>query len=119
MAGHLLVTDLPAEKAYRLARRVAADLQYEVQPFDDHAFTAQKGSLAASIFVGAFIAYCNFKIYVDERRADTEIRIERNSPWWTGIIGVNRVKTRVKELANALADRIEDEGSRVLKERDF
>lgn len=119
MAGHKLWTNLPAEKAYRLAKRAAKELEFDIRSLGDDAFAAQKGNMVLSFFVGAFVAYCDFRVYVDEFEEETEIRIERNSPWWTGLIGINRVKSRAKELANAIADRIEDQRGKVLDEKDF
>jgi hypothetical protein len=119
MAGFKIWTDLDADKTYRLCRRVAEKLEFTVRPIDDLAFAAQKGNLAVSILVGAIIAYCDFEVFIEDLGDETEIRIERNTPWWTGLIGVRRVKSRAKDLADAIADRIEDEDGRVLKEKEF
>ena len=57
---------------------------------------------------------------MDEGDDDTvEIRIERNSPWWTGMIGVNRVKKRAEELADAVERSIERDGGEVLRRGTF
>ena len=119
MPGHKIWTNLPADKTYRLAKRAAEDLGFSVWSRGDGVFAAGKGNLAVSILVGAFVAYCNFMIWVDEVGDETEIRLDRNTPWWTGLIGVNRVKNKAKELANAIADEIEDGGGRVLQEKVF
>lgn len=119
MAGHKIVTNLDATAAFQLARKVARDLDFRITRRDDLSFSAEKGNLGLSIFVGAFVAYCNFQITVEERRDESAIFIERNSPWWTGVIGVSRVKSRVKDLAAAIADAIEDEGGKVLDEKEI
>lgn len=119
MAGFKIWTNLEPEKSYRLARREAENQDFAVRPIGDFSFSAQKGNFAVSLLVGAFIAYCDFRVDVDDLGSETEIRIERNSPWWTGVIGVGRVKKRARDLATAIADRIEDEGGKVLKEKEF
>lgn len=119
MAGFKIWTNLPPEKAFRLARRAAENLQFAVRSRGQGAFSAGKGNMALSLFVGAFVAYCDFQVYVDEVGEETEIRLERNSPWWTGLIGIGRVKTKATELATAIADEIEDEGGKVLQEKEF
>jgi hypothetical protein len=119
MAGFKLLTDLDAGKLYKVARRVARDMEFAVDTRGDYAFGAGKGNLVLSIVLGAFIAYCDFHVTVEEDDHASELIIERNNPWWTGMIGVKRTKNRAKELADAIADAIEDEGGRVLKEKEF
>lgn len=118
MAGHKLITDLDSELAYKIARKAAKGLDFAVTSLGDGAFAAQKGNLAMSIILGAFIAYCDFKVMVEDDDDRTLIEIERNAPWWTGFIGVNRVKTRAKELKDDIVRRIEDEGGAILKDKD-
>ncbi len=118
MAGHLIVTDLDAKTALATARDIARELGFSVTRTGDWEFQAEKGNFPLSIFLGAFIAYCNFKVEVAlGREAAVEIVITRNSPWWTGIIGVNRVKNRVKELADEIAKAVIDQGGRILREK--
>jgi hypothetical protein len=121
MAGHIIVTNLEEKTALKLARDVARDLDFNVERTDEFTFNASKGNLALSIFVGAFVAYCNFTIEINRAKyeGEVEIVINRNSPWWTGVIGVNRVKSRAKELAEEIADAIEKEGGKVLSEKAF
>jgi phytoene dehydrogenase-like protein len=119
MAGHKITTDLELEAAFKLVRRVARDLDFRVDPGEDeYSLTAQKGNFALSIVVGALVAYCYFQISVEERKGRTAIFLERNSPWWTGMIGVGRVKGQAKKLAEAIAEAIEDKGGRVLDEKE-
>src|SRR5262245_21716382 len=119
MAGFKIVTDLDEDTAFKIARRAARDLDFSVKTVETMVFRTSKGNLALSIFAGAFVAYCDFVISVEENRNSTTIFLERNSPWWTGVIGVNRVKNRAKELAEAIADAIEDARGRVLKEKEI
>ena len=119
MAGFKIVTDLDVEDAFKIARRVAKGLGFVVERTDDLAFSARKGNLALSIFLGALIAYCDFQVYLEDHNGKTEVVIERNKPWWTGWIGLNRVKNAAKELATAVADDLEHQGGRILKEKEI
>ncbi len=119
MAGYKLRTDLSAKTAYNIARKVARDLDFSLTKQGDNAFSVEKGNFPLSIFLGAFVAYCHFQVDIEEYDDSTDIIIERNSPWWTGWIGVKRVQARAKELADCIADAIEDEGGKILKAREF
>jgi hypothetical protein len=120
MPGFSLRTNLDAEEALKAAKRAAKQLDYTVAELDDWELSVQKGNLAASIFVGAFVAYCDFRVTVESRRDGTvEIVLERNTPWWTGIIGVNRVKSRAKELADEIEADVLDRKGEILKRDTF
>ena len=121
MAGIIITTDLTPKGASKLAREVARDLEFSITRLDDQAFQATKGSLASSIFLGAFVLYCNFEVEIQDSRyeGEVDIIINRNIPWWTGLIGLRRVKTRAKELATAIADAIKQDGNQVLKKKEF
>jgi hypothetical protein len=120
MAGHIIITNLEEKTALKLARDVARELDYNVKRSDEFSFCASKGHWAL-IIIGAFIAYCNFTIDINPGKGagEVEIVINRNSPWWTGVIGVNRVKKRAKELADQIADAIKKGGGRVISEKEF
>src|SRR5262249_28814621 len=45
--------------------------------------------------------------------------IERNTPWWTGVIGVSRVKSWAKSLADEIEDEIEHQHGRVYGRQEF
>jgi hypothetical protein len=85
MPGIMIATDLEAKEALKAVKNVAKDLDFAVARVDDLELSVTKGSLAASIFLGAFIAYCDFRVFIEERRDRVRIVIERNSPWWTGV----------------------------------
>ena len=120
MAGFILRTDLDAERALRTVKDVARNLKFSVNEVDDWELSVQKGNLALSIFIGAFVAYCNFRVSIHGRKDNSvEIEIERNSPWWTGILGVSRVKSRAKELADRIEDAILDQRGEILKRGTF
>ena len=120
MAGLVIVTDLDAEATLKIAGKVARKLEFATHRVDDWELEATKGSLVASIFLGAFIAYCDFRIWVEEERdRSVAISIERNCPWWSGIIGVNRVKNQATALADAIERALEREGAEVLDRTTF
>jgi hypothetical protein len=117
MAGIVIVANnIDAEAAFKIAGKVARRLEFATHRIDDWEWEATKGSLVASIFLGAFIAYCDFRIWVEEERdRSVAISIERNCPWWSGIIGVNRVKNQAAALADAIEEALEKDGGEVLE----
>jgi len=120
MAGSVIVTDIEFKKTMKLVRFVAKEEGFAVKRVDDDELTIRKGNLVASIFLGAFIAYCEFNAsFRVDRRGGVEIELERNSPWWTGFIGVGRVKSAFKKLIDAIEDEIEHAGGRILSSEDF
>src|SRR5262249_47381359 len=120
MPGHRILTDMGASQALEIASKAARRLAFAVDQADEWELSVRKGNLALSIFLGAFIAYCNFNVRIYETDAGkVEIEIERNSPWWTGVIGVNRVKTRAKEYRDEICDGIEHHGAKVLGTKDY
>ena len=114
MPGFRIFTDAPPELADRVVLEVGDELDFDVEDAEDGEFSFRKGSFVASIFAGAFVKYCNFRVYVTEHEQETEITIERNSPWWTGILGIDRVKKEAKKLADTIEDVLEEEGAQVL-----
>ena len=118
MAGITLKTDLTGENAVKMVMHVAKDLKFAVYRVGDWELRIQKGSLLASIFVGAFVAYCDFRVFVEEDDGGVDIVIERNRPWWTGAIGVGRVKSWAKTLASHLEDEIKHQGGKVRDRKD-
>jgi hypothetical protein len=115
-----MLTDMKAETAVQTVDRVARRLSFSVYRTGDWELVAQKGNLVLSVFVGAFVAYCYFKIFVYADRGErVEIEIQRNSPWWTGLIGVNRVKNWAKTLANAIEEEIEHQGAHLHGRQEF
>jgi hypothetical protein len=120
MPGFSLVTNMDPAEAAAVVRKAGKRLDFEVDDVEVGEMEMRKGSLTASIFLGAFIAYCNFRVIVSRnRRNDTVITIERNSQWWTGIIGVNRVKSRAQELADEIEDSLRDQRADILHRDTF
>ncbi|MCA9288317.1 MAG: hypothetical protein KDA05_07025 [Phycisphaerales bacterium] len=101
--GNHLVTDAPPPDALASAQEAAQLLGFRLHPTSDWSFQAGKGNLAASVFVGAFVAYCDFGVSISTvPDGNTAVTIARNAPWWTGIIGVKRVQGKADELGNAV-----------------
>ena len=78
-------------------------------------YDAQKGNYAVSILFGAFVAYCNFNVYINQLPdGNTGVSIVRNKPWWTGVIGVKRVKNRADELGKAIGGALHQQNFSIL-----
>ena len=99
--------ELFADSGFSMAGAVAYSFVLSLFPF--------------CIFLGAFVLYCTFEVEIQDSRyeGEVDIIINRNIPWWTGLIGLRRVKTRAKELATAIADAIKQDGNQVLKKKEF
>ncbi|MBK8207164.1 MAG: hypothetical protein IPK87_10330 [Planctomycetes bacterium] len=119
MPGTQYITNMPAEQLKHLAIHVPGGMEYAVSEVAPWQLAVTKGSLAASIFVGAFVAYCDFKVHVGTvPDGNSQLVLERNTPWWTGFIGVGRVKTKARELADAYGNAILSQGFQVLHRAD-
>lgn len=120
MAGHAYVTTTNPETLEQAAINVAGSMGFGVKPVGPGALAVTKGSLVASIFVGAFVAYCEFRVNVSVAPDGTShLVLERNSPWWTGVIGVSRVKKRARELADAIGNELIRLGVQIVARNDF
>jgi hypothetical protein len=119
MAGLKFTTDLDAESLYKIAYRRAQDMGFTVREAGESAFTAKSGNMALSIAVGALSVYCDFRLSIEEYDDGNELVLERNTPWWTGMIGVSRVKNRANELMKNIKDEVELRGGRILREKEF
>lgn len=120
MSGFRIITDLDVERVDKIARRTAKDQGFRVKRLDDDALSVCKGNLFVSILAGAVVAYCNFEIVLDEsKKGDTKLTLERNKPWWTGLIGLSRVKKAAKALVDAIAQEIEDAGGEIMSKKEI
>lgn len=119
MPGHAYATTAAPDLLERIALDTASRLEFTIETEGPGRFVARKGNLAASIFVGAFIAYCDFRLIITVAPDGTShLVIERNTPWWTGFIGVNRVKNRARELADACGNALLQAGVQILARND-
>jgi hypothetical protein len=120
MPGFKIITDMDPELAIKAVSRVAKRLGFSVYRVEDWELVVQRGNLALSILLGAFIAYCYFPVrFEEDRRGNLRIVMERNTPWWTGFIGISRVKSWAKSLADGVEDEIEARGARILNSEEF
>ncbi|MCB9892968.1 MAG: hypothetical protein H6839_00795 [Planctomycetes bacterium] len=120
MPGHLYVTQGQPEHLLQITGDLAPAMKYRVEQSGAWTLKLQQGSLAASIFVGAFVAYCDFTVnIIVPGDGTTHWVLERNTPWWTGIIGVNRVKGRARDLADAYGNEMARQGVPILQRNDF
>jgi hypothetical protein len=120
MAGFTVVTNMAGDAALSLAGRVAEQMGYSVARSGDWELKVQKGSFTLSILLGAFIAYCDFCFRVEGNPDRTvTLVLERNTPWWTGVIGVSRIKSRAQELMTEVERAIAGAGAQILHRGTF
>lgn len=120
MPGHAYITHADPNLLRDVAIHVSGQLGYGVEPRGPASLRVTQGSLTASIFVGAFIAYCDFAVDVVSHADGTHhLVLQRNTPWWTGWIGVHRVKNRARELADAYGNELYRLGVDILQRNDF
>jgi hypothetical protein len=118
MAGWKLEVDLGQSKVFKIAKRVAKEEGFHVVEVDDYHFEAKRGSLPLSIIAGALVAYCDFKIEVEAYDDATDLVLTRNTPWWTGVLGVSRVKNWAKHLVDEIAKEVEEEEGAILDKQE-
>ena len=117
MAGLKLVTDLDANSLLKLAYRAAQDHGFSVAKIADDRFSAKRGN--ALFGLAAISAHCDFIISVETYDKEAELVLERNSPWWTGAIGVSRVTNRAQDLMKTFGEAVRLAGRRVIRETEF
>lgn len=120
MPGFDVVTNAPPQHLHATALATAQGLGFQAIPESDWSFRAAKGNTAVSMLVGAFVPYCRFRLSVTaEPNGVSHLMLERNSPVWTGAIGVSRVKNRAKALAEAVAAALASQGAAVYEVRSY
>lgn len=120
MPGHAYITHGDPNMLRDVAMHVAGAMGYGVEPQGAYRMKVCQGSLAASIFVGAFVAYCDFTVDISTSADNTvHLVLNRNVPWWTGFIGVGRVKNKARELADAYGNELVRVGVPILQRNDF
>lgn len=121
MAGHKwLVTDMDPRRIRDIVLDVAEREGFDIDPLDRWCFKLTRGSKGASILVGALADYCELQVTVQKYDDVTsEVLLEAGSAWWTGVIGMVRVRDAARSLANRMKDRLEDRGAYVPREADF
>lgn len=120
MPGHAYITTGDPNLLRDVAINVAGALGYGVESAGAWRLKVTQGSLTASIFLGAFIAYCEFTVDVVSQADGTHhLVLVRNSPWWTGWIGVSRVKSKARDLADAYGNELMRVGVPIIQRNDF
>jgi hypothetical protein len=120
MAGIRMRFHAAPEAVMGNAARLAQQLGHTVVPLGPQELSIASGSLALSIVIGAFVAYCDFRAWVQQLPdGTTELTLRRNRPWWTGLIGVGRVKKKAGELADAIAGALAVQGMPLLDRAEF
>ncbi len=115
MAGFDFVFQGTAEQALDAVRAAAQTEQFEVSTTPDGRLSAKKGSFGLSIVLGAFIAYCDFTFATQPNDGGTRLTMTRNNPWWTGLIGISRVKSAATRFADTLQNTA---GARIQSRKD-
>ena len=99
-----------AETVREVIHSVSPPQKFTVQDEGPGRYRVRRGSLGLSIFAGAFVAYCNFVVHVAPEGEGTRVTLQPNSPWWTGLIGVGRVKKVAKALLDGWAAELQSRG---------
>ena len=111
----LYAVDVRDDDLLDAAARAAERAGYEVEDVED-GLRVRKGTLFVSVLVGAFMLYVDFKVVVERSKRDEwALDIEWDTPWWTGLIGVERTRSAAGRFANAIEDRVERVGGEVVE----
>jgi hypothetical protein len=120
MAGIKLVTDGKPDAVLQLAWRAAQDLGFTLTPIADGAFQASKGHLVWSMLVGPAAPHCQFKVSAKQYPdGTTDLVLERNSAWTSGLIGRGRIIGEADALMDGTADAIQKAGSKVVERKEI
>jgi hypothetical protein len=120
MAGIKLVMDTDPEQGLQMAWRAAQDLGFKLTPIKDGTFQASKGHLVWSILVGPAAPHCDFKLSA-HRYGDgtTDLVLERNGAWTSGLIGKHRIKGEAEALIQKVAEAIQTNGGKVIERKEI
>ena len=119
MAGFILTAELESDKALPAAARAAQGCGFELQHHTEWDFTARRGSLAASLLMGPFVTYCNFRVSVLEHPQGVQVVVQRNFPWWAGWSGVRGARSWAEKLANAIDAALVECGGKILDRQEY
>jgi hypothetical protein len=120
MAGIKVVTDAKPDTVLQLAWRAAQDLSFSVTPIHDGAFDASKGHIIWSMVAGNAAPHCKFRIsakrYPD---ATTDLVLERNSAWTTGLLGLRRIKSEASAVIDKAVEALQQIGGKVIERKEI
>jgi len=115
MAGLSITVNLSVEECLNVVGNSARKLNYTVIFLGERELAIRKGSLLGTLLVGAVAPQCDFRVSVEERPSCRDILIRINRPWWSGLVGMQRVRARAKELADTITAAIRDRGGSILE----
>jgi hypothetical protein len=119
MAGLKFTTDADTATLLKLAYRRAQEMGFAVSETGNMSLRIRRGNLLLGIIMNPVVAYCDFKLSVEEYDDANEVVLEWESPWWIGVVGVARTKNQAKELMKNLRDEVSLRGSRIFDEKEF
>jgi hypothetical protein len=119
MAGIKLVTDADPETALQIAWRTAQDLGFKLTPVLEGAFCASKGHMIWSMLVGPAAPHCSFRIAAFKYPDGTDLVLERNSPWTSGLLGLRRIQGEADTLMERVADAVARAGCKVIDRKEI
>jgi hypothetical protein len=119
MPGLKFTTNLDPDSLYKIAFRHAQDLGYTVRDLGGRAFSATAGNAALNVLSGALHVHCDFRVAIHQYDDGNELVLERNAPWWTGMIGVSRVKSKAAELIGKIKEEVHLRGCSLMREKEF
>ena len=102
MAGFDFVIHGTADLAFAAVRAAAQAEHYEVSEDEDGGLRARKGNFASSLVLGAFFPVYELEFEVQAEGPNVRLTMTRNHPWWTGMIGISRVKKAAVRFADAI-----------------
>jgi hypothetical protein len=108
--------DLSVDDTFKIAGQAARALNYSVLFVGDNELSVKKGSVLGNLVVGAVVPVCDFRVSVRPALdKSVEVAIQVNRPWWSGMLGLKRVRAKADELADAIASAVRERGGKVLK----
>jgi hypothetical protein len=99
----------------RIVRETAANSGFRVSYLGPGEIILEKGSFLLSIFIGALAPYLHFRVRVTPSPDAYHISFERNTPWWTGILGVMSCRSQFQTLTTAVASAVYFHGGQVVQ----
>ena len=120
MAGIKLVTDIDPEKGLQLTWRAAQDLGFSLTPIQNGSFEASKGHMIWSMLVGPAAPHCQFKLSAQKYPdGTTDLVLERNSAWTSGLIGRRRIQKEADALMDRVAESVQQNGGKVNERKEI
>jgi hypothetical protein len=117
MAGFSLAVDLSAADTLAVVTAAARRLNFSVLLLDQGELSVRKGGMFRYLLAGPALVPCDFRISLRTTAEDkSQVIIQPNRPWWTGIWGLRRVRARAEELADAIASDLRECGAKVVQQ---